>query len=269
MEQVVICVGFYPTRQVIAVGYYVRKWNGVPQDYSEFAAHYYKYIESIVASFPGFARDDIKDITQTIVMQFIAGDYLNIYSAEKQSAYAEQRYKQQLAKFHAGELDFAPVKHAGKFSSYLYEFTKLRLLGIRDKSNRHLTMMKSIEDFISVETHDGEEVSLLLFFGLNDAEFQNIEVRQVLKQAYSYLCSLTTPTATKDFPSLFRAAVDDAFNRDEGFDREAYARGRNITPSAVSMQLKEMRMFLQQAGFWGQLKELLVIRHRASGNVSQ
>ena len=238
---------------------------GVPGDYVEFVALYASRIKLQVSGFSGIDRDEVDDITQSVIMQFIAGDYLNIYSADRQSHYAEARYQQQQLLYESGEIDLPPIRCTGKFSSFVFEFVKRRLMGIRDKTNRRVSIMRSLDSFFEVEREgDEQEASLLVFVGQVEAEFQNVELRQLLQRAYAHLCSITVPTSTRDFPQLFLQAVVDAFDRSEGFDREIYARNRGITVSAVSMQVREMRLYLEQFGLYRMIKELIAKRDKQS-----
>jgi hypothetical protein len=236
--------------------------TGVPRNYEEFARMYYDTIKRIVSGFTGIDREDVEDYTQEIVKQFVAGDFLKIYSADVQSVYAEARYQTQVKEFHQGNRDFMPAKFTGKFPSFLYTFTTRRLLGFRDKFNRRVTTMKSLDSYVDSTESEDQETPLLVFFGIPDSEFQNIETRELLRKAYNYLCKIANATTTRNFPELFITAVNDTFNSPEGFDREAYAAQKGITVSAVSMQLRELRLYLSRSGFYSDLKDIINKRAR-------
>ena len=215
-------------------------------------------------SFNGIDHEDADDITQDLIMQFIAGDYLRIYSPEKQSYYAEARYQDQLKSYEAGEIEHKPERFSGKFSSFVWEFVRRRLMGMRDKSNRVKSTMRSLDYCVEVSEAEDAESSLLIFFGLQDAQFQNVELRQWLQRFYKMLVEMATPTTTRNFPELFESIIDDAFHRPEGFSREAYAQKKNITVSAVSMQLRELRLHLEQNGFYKDLCQMIHSRHKSA-----
>lgn len=237
---------------------------GIPRNMTEFCAMYYGKIKQQVSGFPGIAYDDVEDATQEIVFQFIAGNYLNVYSAEKQTAYANVRYQNLLKKYRAGELEYLPERHVGKFSSFVFEFTRLRLMGRRDKTNRIVATMRSLDNFVETTgDHEEGEASLLTVFGADDNEYVNLEVRQLLKRVYVHLANVTTPTNTRNFPELLKCLVNDSMDNESGLDREAYAARKGITVSAVSMQMRELRLYLEQAGLYRDLKELTSKRHRS------
>lgn len=238
--------------------------SGVPRDYEEFVAKYSATIKKQVSRYDGIQPEDVEDIVQTIIMQFVAGDYLQIYDAGRQSSYAEARYSKQLKKFEAGELDYRPVRHVGKFSSFMFEFVNRRLMGFRDRSNRYISKMRSLESFFDKdESSEGDVPQLSQYIGIPDAEFINIEVRQLLQRAFQHLVDNTNPTETRNFPELFTQIVNDAFmDTQNRFDRDSYAARKLITPSAVSMQLRELRSHLEKCGLYKNLKQLGAARDK-------
>ena len=227
----------------------------VPANYVEFASIYGPFIKRIVSNFNGIDRQDVDDFTQEIMYQFISGDYLSIYSPEKQQAFAVARYRREMEKWTNGK-GFRPDRYEGKFSSYVFEFTKVRLMGWRDKSNRKKMLNSSLDTFFEGEDSESQPDSLLYRFGFPDEEFQNIELRELLKRAYSYLAEVSESTTTRNFMDLFVAATLEPFQNQEGFDREKYGKSKGICVSAVSMQMRTMRKMLENIGLFKDLVEL-------------
>ena len=239
--------------------------NGIPVDYNSFVDMFAEPIRRQVTGFGGLDRNDIDDIAQNMLLQFIAGDYLNVYSATTQNAYAEARYNQQMELFRAGKLDYEPVRHVGKFSSFVFEFVKRRLMGTRDQNNKRIMIMRSLDAFVNKQDSDETpaRITELSFFGIMDDEYQNIEVRNVLTNAFQYLIRVTSPTETRNFPELFMQMVNDTFEYgEEKFDRESYAIKKRITVSAVNMQVRELRQLLEQAGVYKEFRTLVASRNR-------
>jgi len=185
-----------------------------------------------------------------------------------QGQYAEARYNDQMALYATGNLNYTPTRFTGKFSSFVFEFVKVRLMGIRDRTKRRLKTMHSLDTFYEVESNEDEAVSYAVFFGVPDSEYLNIEVRELLERTYSHLVKITQPTKTRNFPELFLQTVNDAFNNAEGFDRERYAKQKGITVSAVSMQLRELRAFLEQCGLHRDICAVQRRRDRDAGYTS-
>lgn len=236
---------------------------GIPTDYEDFVYLYYKKIKDQVSGFVGINFNDIEDITQDIIMQFIAGDYLVIYSVPKQQEYAEIRYQHQLAEFEAGEVTYRPVKHKGLFSSFIYEFTKVRLMGIRDRSNRRFIKEgKSLDQFFE-QHEDDEETSLIGLVGHCDGQYSAVDLRNLLDKDYEKLVFYTQVTATRNLPELFHAIVTATFIEKDGFNREVYAAAKGITVSAVSMQIRDLRDYLKSFGLDKDLMYLLNYRTKA------
>jgi hypothetical protein len=141
-----------------------------------------------------------------------------------------------------------PERFTGKFSTFIYKFVQLRLKGIRDKNNK--VILKSLDSTVDTVGSDDQEPQAIMFaYGVPDEEFQNIELRNLCQKVYLKLKLITAVSDTRDFPELFKRLVESAFSQVSGFDREAYAREKGITNSAVSMQIKELKSYLVQCGF--------------------
>jgi hypothetical protein len=242
-----------------------RPSDSVPQSYDEFVAGWYDRVKAIVLAFPGIDKQDAEDITQNIIMQFIAEDYLQIYDADKQAKIAEQRNADLSARYEAGELLFKPAPVKGKFSSYVYQFVKVRLLGIRDARFRRLDREGlSFDTFFepSQESDSDSSESLTAWVGKVDVEFFNMELRDLLKDIYEKLCKYTQRTPTRDLPVLFQTIVTETFMNPDGFNKQQYADSRGITPSAVQMQIKDMRSFCYGFNLESSLHEVARARMR-------
>lgn len=237
----------------------------VPTNYVQFCELYAEPIRRQVAAFAGIGWDDVEDVVQDIIMQFIAGDYLNVYCADRQSVFAQERYQALVDKFNRGELEFMPEPILGKFSSFIFIFTLRRLQGMRDKANRRLSTMRSLDSFLGDDSD--EPVSALVFAGISPGVSNNMELQEVLQKAFIFLAENTAPTDTRNFPELFTTVIDDSVE-EGGFDRKRYAAQKKITISAVSMQLREMRTALEQAGFYKHLRELCFCRRQQINSVS-
>ena len=66
-----------------------RVQSPVPVDDTDFIRLYEGTIRKQVAGFVGIDPNEVEDISQTIMLQFIEGDYLKIYSAVKQSKFVK------------------------------------------------------------------------------------------------------------------------------------------------------------------------------------
>lgn len=241
---------------------------GVPANEEEFCRIYGPRIRKQISTYRSVSRDDIDDLKQTMLLQFLAGNYLYIYDADKQSVYAEKRYSREKARFDSGEIDQAPTRHEGKFSSFVYEFVSVRMRGISERAVRDTIRERSLDSFFDPEdgSEDGD-TSLSVFWGREDSEYMNIEVRQILQKAYVHLVEVTSPTSTRNFPELFLQAVNDSFTNGT-IDREAQANRKGMTVSAVAMQLKDLRSHLEQSGFKRQLLEQIFNRDRLANSAS-
>ena len=234
--------------------------NIIPKDYDQFVELYYTKIYNQVLKFKLYG--DPEDITQEVVMQFVAGDYLNIYSSKIQSQKAQERYEEQMRRYASGELVSKPKLHKGMFSSFLWEFTKVRLLGLRDKANKK-TYYEGVSANAQLKTNDDSAgVTLLEFCGRLDKEYDSIELKDMLVNIYDKLSEYTIPTDTRDLPELFYSIVVDTFVQPGGFNREKYAAAKEITVSAVSMQVRDLREYLVGFGLSAGLKSMLAARRK-------
>jgi len=243
--------------------------EGVPTDYDNFVSMYYDKIRNQVRNFAGIDTDDVDDITQIIIMQFVKDDYLSIYDHGKQAAIAQERYNDQMAQYEAGELHFKPQPIHGKFTSYLYQFVYVRLLGLRDRSNRlnnkEGISLNELVEFQDADSEDHRRMpsSFIGLTGVCDKEFISIELRQILRRCFQLLTEYTVPTNTRNLPELFNQMVEDTFTTEENkFNKEAYAARKGVTISAVSMQQRDMKSFLTAWGLDKDLKFLFIQRMR-------
>lgn len=235
----------------------------VPTDYVEFYSMFHSKIKAQVGAFNGINFNDIEDITNDIIMQFIAGRYLEVYSVPTQQAHAEARYQEQMEQYEAGDLTYKPTKHKGLFSSFVYEFTKRRLLGIRDRTNRRFQKEgKSLDQFFE-QNEDEEENSLIGLIGHWDHQYFAADLRSLLKNSYKSLEFYTLATDTRNLPELFQAICTATFMEKDGFNREVYAASKGITVSAVSMQIRDLRDHLRSFGLDKDLAFLLNYRSKA------
>jgi hypothetical protein len=259
----------YYQYQVVTTGL---KKTGIPRNYDEFAALYMQRIASVVAGFPGIERDRVEDITQEIMMQLIRGNYLEVFNPEKSRAAADARYKDALARYESGEIDFKPQRFTGKFSSFVIQCVQVRLRGMRDKANRELRSNRSLDTYLDgvTETDETTDVSYVNFFGRVDEEFENITVRDLCQKIHTWLVKFTLPAeqpqnSTRNFPELFKRMIDGGMDEVSGMGRKEYAREKGITVSAVSMQINQLTKLLRQAGFYKDLVQLNQSRHKRRG----
>jgi hypothetical protein len=57
--------------------------NGCPADYEDLVRNYYSMARSIVAKYPGVRPEDVEDLTQDMMLKFIAKDALSWYDPNK------------------------------------------------------------------------------------------------------------------------------------------------------------------------------------------
>ena len=112
-------------------------------------------------------------------------------------------------------------------------------------------------DIVVEDNEEGAETSVLLHIGKCDDMYLHVVLRQIMQHAFMYLDRVTIPTQTRNFPELLKTVIDNTMDNAEGFDRVAYAAKKKITVSAVSMQMRELKMLLEQFGLYKDLKQLV------------
>ena len=209
----------------------------VPETYEEFYSIWYVKLKNHVY-YKNFPESIVEDVTQELMLQFLEGDYLNIFDPEKQTI---------------NKRTGLPTKV--KFSTFVYSWANKVLLGKRDRYRR-LFWREGLSSNAPL-SNDNEEATFLKNLQAVSDNYQ-CELDDLIRFIRDGLKKRKVTSIGNDMLLLFDKVLEHVLkgppehiklkNKIVGFSPKALAMDLGVSNGGLHYMMKSLRTALRELG---------------------